>query len=96
MSIIHDERTFYKNEKVRITDGYFTNGIYKGSVINTEGIIRTHIITSMKDGKIYPNRWVSSYYVDKLISSPTNIKHIYIELVKSGQCLAEWASSQGY
>lgn len=96
MSIIHDARTFYKNEKVHITDGYFTEGLYKGSIKNTEGFITTHIITSMKDGKIYPNRWVGSSYVDKLISSPIYLKHIYIELVKSGPCLAEWASLQGY
>lgn len=93
---IHDTRTFYKNEKVYITDGYFKNGIYKDSVKNTEGIITTHIITSMRNGNTFPNRWVDSANVVKLIASPTHIKHIYIEIVKGGTCLAEWASQQGY
>ena len=50
----------------------------------------------MRNGNTFPNRWVDSANVVKLIASPTHIKHIYIEIVKGGTCLAEWASQQGY
>ena len=93
---MNDTRTFYKNEQVYITDGYFKDGIYKDSVKNTEGIITTHIITSMRDGKTFPDRWVDSSNVIKFIASPIHLKHIYVELVKGGSCLGEWASQQGY
>jgi len=92
----HDTRTFYKNEQVHITDGYFKNGTYKGSVANMEGVITTHIITSIRNGITFPDRWVDSSHVIKFIASPIHLKHIYVELVKGGSCLAEWASQQGY
>ena len=90
-----DQRTFYNGKKVAINDGYFTNGIYKSSVKNTEGIITTHIITSISNGKTFPNRWVNSSHVGKIIVSPTILKNVC--LAKLGDpYLTKWILSNGY
>jgi len=90
-----DKRTFYNGEKVAINDGYFTNGIYEGSIMNTEGIITTHMITSISNGKIYPNRWVDLSHVGKIIVSPTILKHVC--LAKLGDpYLTNWILSNVY
>jgi hypothetical protein len=89
-----DQRTFYKGEKVAINDGYFTNGIYKSSVENTEGIITTHIITSIRN-EIFPNRWVDSSHVGKIIVSPTILKNVCVSKI-GDPYLTNWILMQGY
>ena len=90
-----DKRTFYNGEKVAINDGYFTNGIYEGSIKNTEGFIKTHMITSIRHNQEYYSRWVDAYNVGKIIVSPTILKHVY--LAKLGDpYLTNWVSNNGY
>lgn len=90
-----DQRTFYKGEKVAINDRYFKDGIYKYSIKNTEGNIRTHVITSIRNGIIFPNRWVNSTNVCKIIVSPTILKHVC--LAKLGDpYLTNWILANGY
>lgn len=91
---IGDQRTFYKGENVAINDGYFKDGIYNASVRNSKGIITTHIITSIGN-RIFPNRWVDSSHVGKIIVSPTILKNVCISKI-GDPYLTNWILKQGY
>ena len=96
---IGDKRTFYKGENVAINDGYFKDGIYIDSVRNSEGIITTHIITSIRNtsirNEIFPNRWVDSLHVGKIIVSPTILKNVCVNKI-GDPYLTNWILKQGY
>jgi len=92
---IGDTRTFYKGEKVALNDSYFDTGIYQGSVPNPERIIRTHIITSCRDGTIYPERWVDASNVGKIYVNPSILKKVCLEKL-GDPYLTQWILNQGY
>jgi len=90
-----DHRTFYKGENVAIKDGYFKEGIYMGTIADYGNIYRTYLITSFKNGTIYPERYVDESHVGKIIVSPILLKSVLLDKIGDPH-LIKWVLNQGY
>lgn len=90
-----DHRTFYKGEKVAISDGYFKEGIYMDMISDYDNKYRTYLITSYKDGTTYPERWVDASHVGKITVSSVILKSIFLDKI-GDPYLTKWVLNQGY
>lgn len=90
-----DHRTFYKGEKVAIKDGCFKEGIYMGTITDHDNNYRTCLITSFKNGTIYPKRYVDASHVGKIIVSPVMLKKVFLDKIGDPH-LIKWVLNQGY